>query len=744
VLRSGSGGDRGATYRTRSLHNLKDTNLSKQLFDSTWLGILKKISSSIPPSALDEFNQVWPFPDRDAPRSVVHTPLDYYLDIPVYMLLRYVKLDFGITAYNLVDLVRFSGTLSASRASEEQTYPLLSITKLLLREAIFYQQSTLLAKLETSTEILYDRHDILQDYMSRMINIFDEHTMRRRVLEPRVWASVFCSVCIISAIKSILSDSFYMSRRSDRSWSRSDQNAMDSVYKVLVSAFVWSSSPWLDEDSTLSAPEEVTLYRNMCAAVRHANWAEFDIRTTRDFLLGLGSGYSKGGRFLGFVTQERVARQHLRPSPEQQPQDVRPLRMSNETEDRSIDGPAYSTASHQDLDTKNNEHISPGEVPTTTKPMYTRVQQDRIFCPQCNSHSDGFRGEHELRRHQDREHRATIRKWIIIEPDISLEDEYRPVLPLSKCKSCREQKKAYGAYYNAAAHLRRAHFMPRERKGAYLDKDEKRGGKGAGDWPPMSVLKHWMKEIEVPQHESPANSDNDDGLDSEFSMSTPKPARPQSTLQQAPTTFSSVNAGPGFPTTSTLHPLQASPAQFNRSAVEASYPLNESGRRERCPYPECGKVFKDLAAHLLTHQNERPEKCPIVTCDYHIKGFARKYDKNRHALTHYRGTMICPFCPGSGTPAEKTFTRADVFKRHLTGVHGVEQTAPNSRNKPEPTQTSTSSGQGGKCSICKISFESAQLYYDHLDECVLGVIAPETHPSKDTNLPAAESSTGKS
>jgi hypothetical protein len=30
--------------------------------------------------------------------------------------------------------------------------------------------------------------------------------------------------------------------------------------------------------------------------------------------------------------------------------------------------------------------------------------------------------------------------------------------------------------------------------------------------------------------------------------------------------------------------------------------------RGRCPHPECGRVFKDLKAHMLTHSAERPEK----------------------------------------------------------------------------------------------------------------------------------------
>ena len=140
---------------------------------------------------------------------------------------------------------------------------------------------------------------------------------------------------------------------------------------------------------------------------------------------------------------------------------------------------------------------------------------------------------------------------------------------------------------------------------------------------------------------------------------------------------------------------------------------------------------------MLTHQSERPEKCPIVTCEYHQKGFARKYDKNRHTLTHYKGTMVCDFCPGSGSAAEKSFNRADVFKRHLTSVHGVEQTPPNSRKKSPSNATakkssSTSHDAAGKCSTCSAMFHNAQEFYEHLDDCVLRVVQQE-EPSEAIN-----------
>ncbi|KAL6163291.1 hypothetical protein ACJQWK_10880 [Exserohilum turcicum] len=158
----------------------------------------------------------------------------------------------------------------------------------------------------------------------------------------------------------------------------------------------------------------------------------------------------------------------------------------------------------------------------------------------------------------------------------------------------------------------------------------------------------------------------------------------------------------------------------------SSYDLDDETREKgMCPLPECGRVFKDLKAHMLTHQNERPEKCPIATCEYHIKGFARKYDKNRHTLTHYKGTMVCGFCPGSGSAAEKSFNRADVFKRHLTSVHGVEQNPPNSRKKSPSGRKSFGGSQpsvAGTCSTCSVTFANAQEFYEHLDDCVLRVV----------------------
>lgn len=185
------------------------------------------------------------------------------------------------------------------------------------------------------------------------------------------------------------------------------------------------------------------------------------------------------------------------------------------------------------------------------------------------------------------------------------------------------------------------------------------------------------------------------------------------------------------------HAWQPYPVSSDARASSRSYPYpisrstsadGDDSEREksRCPHADCGKVFKDLKAHMLTHQTERPEKCPITSCEYNKKGFSRKYDKNRHTLTHYKGTMVCGFCPHSGSSAEKSFNRADVFKRHLTTVHGVEQNPPNSRKKPPMAASSSTQTYGndatGKCSICSGFFANAQDFYEHLEDCVLSVV----------------------
>jgi len=120
---------------------------------------------------------------------------------------------------------------------------------------------------------------------------------------------------------------------------------------------------------------------------------------------------------------------------------------------------------------------------SATKPSYTRPPHPRVFCKQCNESPDGFRGDHELRRHMEREH-AQVRKMFVVK-DISKDGQF-----LGKCKACQSGKR-YGQDYNAAAHLRRQHFSQ-----TGTDEKKKKGSFNTSS-PDMAELRKWIKEVEV-------------------------------------------------------------------------------------------------------------------------------------------------------------------------------------------------------------------------------------------------------
>ncbi|USP77135.1 uncharacterized protein yc1106_04409 [Curvularia clavata] len=166
---------------------------------------------------------------------------------------------------------------------------------------------------------------------------------------------------------------------------------------------------------------------------------------------------------------------------------------------------AESKSSNAQMARIRSEDGSSKTVGVIAKTPYVRPQHPKIKCNFCNERPDGFRGTHELDRHIARAHASRRKGYICV--DSSADQKF-----LANCKHCRN-KKVYGAYYNAAAHLRRAHFHPRKR-GRKGRSDEKRGGIGGGDHPPMEYLKqNWIKEVEVenkPTPQSPeSNSDND-------------------------------------------------------------------------------------------------------------------------------------------------------------------------------------------------------------------------------------------
>ena len=99
--------------------------------------------------------------------------------------------------------------------------------------------------------------------------------------------------------------------------------------------------------------------------------------------------------------------------------------------------------------------------------------------------------------------------------------------------------------------------------------------------------------------------------------------------------------------------------------------------------------------------------------------------------------MVCGFCPGSGSAAEKSFNRADVFKRHLTSVHAVEQTPPNSRRRLRQHQQHQEALR--ICPRCHWQVLNLLGYIlkcarllQHLEDCVLRIVQQE-EPSEAIN-----------
>ncbi|KAI1094805.1 hypothetical protein F5B19DRAFT_443510 [Rostrohypoxylon terebratum] len=640
------------------------------------------------------------------------------------------------------ELFRLTGFMSESRELEAVTYPVLHRAKLLLREILFYDLQQPEPSIRTEVNLTnvtnaqnspddmdYEgRNRLIYNCMVQFLQSFESTTMRRVISDPKSWLAVFVSLCIFSIVRTILADLISTPSRTLAPQAQAGfpmsagATAMHSVYKALVSVFAWSTPMILDDPAHELDGNDRALFATTVSAIRKDDWIALGIRSSRDFLLGLGSGYLDGNAgFNGFFRQRTPIYRHVS---YQQPAVVgqagearkpifqwRPIDPWANRTDQEILPATYAIETPE----PGRRHTV-GENPVFTRAIarglsspsklrtsYQRPPLRRVFCTKCNEYPEGFRGEHELRRHNDAKHASLVKRWVCTEPHATSPNSPQPVIPLSKCKACVTQKR-YGAYYNAAAHLRRAHFHPH------------RSGKASGDWPPMTVLKDWMREvrqsIDINENDtSSGEEDNDVRMMDDYAL--PR----QSSFLEAP------RLAPAPPQGSLLAPSIA-PSLDSTAHSSPIIPKAEDNRN-RCPHPDCGRVFKDLAAHMLTHQEERPEKCPIGSCEYHTKGFARKYDKNRHALTHYKGTMVCPFCPGPGTAYEKAFNRADVFKRHLTAVHNVEQTPPNSR-KMIITGNSSRNGGDAKCSICQTRFSTAQEFYEHLDDCVLNVIVPTT------------------
>jgi hypothetical protein len=143
----------------------------------------------------------------------------------------------------------------------------------------------------------------------------------------------------------------------------------------------------------------------------------------------------------------------------------------------------------------------------------------------------------------------------------------------------------------------------------------------------------------------------------------------------------------------------------------------------------CSKALEEPETRTFLPHDQRAVKCPIETC---AKSFDRKFDRNRHALTHFKGTLVCRFCPQSGSAGLKQFTRVEMFKRHLTERHGARNLSQQRKYRDKATVASV------LCAVCHQMFNDAQTMYKHLDECILRLIE-RRHAGQSTRRNVSQS-----
>lgn len=209
--------------------------------------------------------------------------------------------------------------------------------------------------------------------------------------------------------------------------------------------------------------------------------------------------------------------------------------------ERTSGGPSTGTQKDNTIESaaKDTVLIAPtsetSETPTTSPTFEapTRTPPRRVLrlkCAICNDYPEGFRSEHELRRHTNRVHKKTRKVWVTI--DTSPDKTF-----LANCKACQTGKR-YNECYNAASHLRRMHFHPHKRGERKMTAAEARRGGKPGDLdPPMEVLKeNWLREVEEVVGDAGDEHSENDKADVRLA-----PLQPQS--QPQPQTLPPVQSG---------------------------------------------------------------------------------------------------------------------------------------------------------------------------------------------------------
>ena len=93
-------------------------------------------------------------------------------------------------------------------------------------------------------------------------------------------------------------------------------------------------------------------------------------------------------------------------------------------------------------------------------------------------------------------------------------------------------------------------------------------------------------------------------------------------------------------------------------------------------------------------------RCPIITCEYHNKGFSLEADRDKHTASHFEGDFRCSFysCPLS----RKVFSNVQDLKMHIN------------HNHCQPAHDFI-------CRVCFGYFTQPD-YLGHLEDCVVHIV----------------------
>ena len=131
------------------------------------------------------------------------------------------------------------------------------------------------------------------------------------------------------------------------------------------------------------------------------------------------------------------------------------------------------------------------------------------------------------------------------------------------------------------------------------------------------------------------------------------------------------------------------------------------------------------------------ETCPLKSCEYHLRGFSNKYQRDFHVVEHFTGPLECGFCPKDIAKGDRSFHDCESFRRHLSGIHkALEIYEERLINPGEKETTDLDKGVRGDtifadCNLCCKKFDPPRMW-SHLQQCVLDWLVEN---SKDSAAP---------